>query len=154
MENEKMNGSYLPKIYYPELRGMTGSVNSALLFRQIEYWFYKKEYEPFYKYLEAPKTDTKAYHDGDSWSEELGMTKYEVRNAFDKIGIAWKSYKQATEYGCGDFGAENERFYCSKTNKITKMTYYYRNDEVVAETIATNELEYCFQFDKDDTPRE
>ena len=115
------------------------------MWRQLEWWFWKQDYEPFYKYLGKAEKAGKAYRHGDSWTEELNMTKFEVRNAFSKIGVAWRSYKQMEGFGDNMFG-EDQQIYCSITNKITKQTFYYRNDNLVSQVILDYNLDYCFNF--------
>lgn len=56
--------------------------------QQLDYWF-EVHPEGFYKFLES--SDHPAHKNGDSWTEELGMSGHEFRTAFDKIGIHYKS---------------------------------------------------------------
>ena len=111
------------------LRQITKSVTSTILFQQLEYWFFKTDNEKFYKYLEPCETPT--YKEGDSWVEELAFSKDEFRTAFDNIGIRYVSKKEFDK-------AEDKfagLFYCSYTDRITGLTWYYRNNKLVEETL-------------------
>lgn len=110
--------------YVKELHAIAGGVLGCLVMQQLDYWF-ESHAEGFYKFLEP--SDHPAYKDGDSWTEELGMTRHEFRTAFDKIGIR---YKSKTE-----FDAATDKFqglyYCSFVDRRSNLTYYFRNHEVV-----------------------
>lgn len=121
--------------YYPELGKKLGGITPAILMRQLEYWFDKNGYKNFYKFLEP--CDNGSYKDGDSWVEEIGISKAEFRNAFSKIGIVYKSKKEFKE-------AEDKfqgKPYCSYIDRMERRTYYIRNHEKVKEILkaVTNE---------------
>lgn len=111
--------------YYPALSVKLGSVTSAILLRQLEYWFRKMEYRPFYKFLKP--CEHRSYKTGESWTEELGMSEAEFRTAFTKIGIVYKSKKE--------FDNSQDKFqgkyYCSYIDRLERKTYYFRNHELV-----------------------
>lgn len=111
--------------YYPELGKELGSITSAILMRQLEYWFDKTGNKGFYKFLEP--CDNPCYKNGDSWVEELGMTKSEFRTAFSKIGIV---YKSKNEFDESEDKFQN-KFYCSYYNRLERKTYYFRNNNLV-----------------------
>lgn len=115
--------------YYPELGKKLGGITPAILMRQLEYWFDKNKYKNFYKFLEP--CDNGSYKDGDSWIEEIGISKAEFRNAFSKIGIVYKSKKEFKE-------AEDKfqgKPYCSYIDRMERRTYYIRNHEKVKEIL-------------------
>lgn len=121
--------------YYPELGKKLGGITPAILMRQLEYWFDKNGYKNFYKFLEP--CDNGSYKDGDSWVEEIGISKAEFRNAFSKIGVVYKSKKEFKE-------AEDKfqgKPYCSYIDRMERRTYYIRNHEKVREILnaVTNE---------------
>lgn len=121
--------------YYPELGKKLGGITPAILMRQLEYWFDKNGYKNFYKFLEP--CNNGSYKDGDSWVEEIGISKAEFRNAFSKIGIVYKSKKEFKE-------AEDKfqgKPYCSYIDRMERRTYYVRNHEKVKEILnaVTNE---------------
>jgi hypothetical protein len=121
--------------YYPELGKKLGGITPAILMRQLEYWFDKNKYKNFYKFLEP--CDNGSYKEGDSWIEEIGISKAEFRNAFSKIGVVYKSKKEFKE-------AEDKfqgKPYCSYIDRMERRTYYVRNHEKVKEILnaVTNE---------------
>lgn len=69
--------------YRPSFARLTGSATAAILLQQIVYWWSIKGCEPFFKFKEPCKH--KAYKPGDSWCEELALSRAEFDNAFDKI---------------------------------------------------------------------
>ena len=76
------------------------------------------------------------YNEGDSWTEELGMTKEEFRTAFANIGIAYKSKNQFRDaenkfIQKDSEGNEIEYYYASYFDRQQSLTYYIRNDELL-----------------------
>lgn len=120
--------------YCPELNTFTGSITASLVLCQLEYWFSKKDLKPFYKFL-SPCED-EHYHQGDSWTEELGFTKAEFRTAFRRIG---KVYKSKSEFlkSKDPFG---DKLYLSYYDRIKKLTYYMRHNQKVDELL---ENQHC-----------
>lgn len=107
--------------YYPELVTVTESITAALMMSQLEFWFKAREGRSFYKFLEP--CEHERYKEGDSWQEELGMSGSEIRSAFKKIGMPYKSKKAFNE-------AEDifqGQYYASYYDRIRKVTYYFRN---------------------------
>ena len=110
--------------YVKELHAIAGGVLGCLVMQQLDYWF-ESHPEGFYKFLEP--SDHPAYKEGDSWTEELGMSRHEFRTAFDKIGIRYKSksdFDQAVDKFQG-------LFYCSYVDRRSNLTYYFRNHNLV-----------------------
>ena len=110
--------------YVKELHSIAGGVLGCLVMQQLDYWF-EGHPEGFYKFL-LP-SDHHAYKVGDSWTEELGMSKDEFRTAFDKIGIRYKSkteFDQAVDKFKG-------KFYCSYVDRRSNLTFYFRNHDLV-----------------------
>lgn len=111
--------------YYPELVMVTESITAALMMSQLEFWFKAREGRSFYKFLEP--CEHERYKEGDSWQEELGMSGSEIRSAFKKIGMPYKSKKAFNE-------AEDifqGKYYASYYDRIRKVTYYFRNTSKV-----------------------
>ena len=110
--------------YVKELHTIAGGVLGCLVMQQLDYWF-EGYPEGFYKFLEP--SDHPAYKNGDSWTEELGMSRHEFRTAFDKIGIRYKSKS--------DFDQAVDKFqwlfYCSYVDRRSNLTYYFRNHDLV-----------------------
>ena len=110
--------------YVKELHSIAGGVLGCLVMQQLDYWF-ENHPEGFYKFL-LP-SEHPAYKDGDSWTEELGMSVDEFRTAFDKIGHRYKSKSEFDK-------AENKfqgKFYCSYVDRRSNLTYYFRNHDLV-----------------------
>lgn len=113
--------------YYPELVMITESITAALMMSQLEFWFKTREGKSFYKFLEP--CEHERYKEGDSWQEELGMSSSEIRSAFKKIGMPYKSkkaFKEAEDIFKG-------KYYASYFDRIRKVTYYFRNTSKVKE---------------------
>ena len=110
--------------YVKELHAIAGGVLGCLVMQQLDYWF-ENHPEGFYKFL-LP-SDHPAYKDGDSWTEELGMSVDEFRTAFDKIG---HRYKSKSEFDKSDAKFQG-KFYCSYVDRRSNLTYYFRNHELV-----------------------
>ena len=110
--------------YVKELHAIAGGVLGCLVMQQLDYWF-ENHPEGFYKFL-LP-SDHPAYKAGDSWTEELGMSKDEFRTAFDKIGIR---YKSKSEFDKADDKFKG-LFYCSYVDRRSNLTYYFRNHDAV-----------------------
>lgn len=120
--------------YIKELRQITGSVTSAILMQQLDYWFSKKP-QGFYKYGEPPKGESKTYRIGDSWTEELGFSVDELRTAYRNIGTSYTSkteFKKALDNQqvfINDDGIE--MMYARYHDRGTGNSFYYRNDKLV-----------------------
>lgn len=69
--------------FRPILRELTGDVNAALLLQQVIYRYIGKERKPLYKF-HAP-CDHPLYREGDSWTEEVGLTEDQITEALKKI---------------------------------------------------------------------
>jgi hypothetical protein len=110
--------------YVKELHPIAGGVLGCLVMQQLDYWF-EGHPEGYYKFLMP--SDHPAYKEGDSWTEELGMSRHEFRTAFDKIGIRYKSKS--------DFDQSLDKFqglfYCSYVDRRSNLTYYFRNHDLV-----------------------
>jgi hypothetical protein len=73
-------------LYRKSLRKIAHTLPATLLLSQIIYWWGKSKGKPFYKYKEPPSKQRKDesdsnyqkrvcfYNEGDSWTEELGIT--------------------------------------------------------------------------------
>jgi hypothetical protein len=70
--------------YRPKLNQLTGSVTATILLQQIMHWWVQMR-RSFYKFKEPCAHPD--YRVGDSWTEELGFTKYEFDGALQKIGV-------------------------------------------------------------------
>ena len=145
--------------YYPELSEKLGNeITASIVMTQLEYWFAKKSYAPFYKFLEpvsakdteGNEKNTFGYTEGDSWVEELNISKKSFKNAFSKIGVTYNSKaefdKAEEKFKIGD----TEFYYCCYTDRQTRKTYYYRNHKKVdnlCNEITSTKINY------DETPK-
>ncbi|MBP3886690.1 MAG: hypothetical protein J6F30_03390 [Cellulosilyticum sp.] len=111
-------------IYYPELREYAGSINAVIILSHLETCF-RQQGKLFYKFMEP--CAHRDYKEGTSWVEELQMTSTEFRTAFKHIGVVYKSKKE--------FNLSQDKFqgkmYLSYYDRISKLTYYMRNDDLV-----------------------
>jgi hypothetical protein len=114
--------------YYPALQSFIGCERATLIAGKLEYWFSNPKYEGgFYKFVEP--CDHPLYREGDSWSEEVGLSRKIFNRAFDVIGVRYKS-KSAF------LTAENKfqgKLYASYHDRVTNQTIYVRNHEFASQ---------------------
>lgn len=108
--------------YVKEIRPLAKSVAGCIVMQQLDFWFARYP-GGFYKFLEP--CNTEGYVEGDSWTEELGMSADEFRTAFDKIG---KRHTSKSLFMVADDKFEG-KFYCSYHDKKEGKTFYFRNHE-------------------------
>jgi hypothetical protein len=113
--------------YRKEMRLIVNSVNGCILWQQLEYWFEMMKGKSFYKFLSALDEEKFGYREGDSWTEELAFSETEFRTAFSRLGTSYKSKKEFNKQPDGFKG----KMYCSYFDKISRKTYYFRNNEIV-----------------------
>lgn len=131
--------------YYPALREYTGSINAALIVAHLESCFREKG-KIFYKFMEP--CGHRDYEIGTSWIEELHMTSTEFRTAFKHIAVVYKSKR--------DYNLSQDKFqgkmYLSYYDRISKLTYYMRNDDLVSRKL--KELLEADEIDEQDRNHE
>lgn len=110
--------------YYPSLREYVGSINAAIIVAYLESCF-RKQGKIFYKFMEP--CNHRDYKEGTSWVEELHMTATEFRTALKHIAVVYKSKK---EYNLSQDKFQG-KMYLSYYDRISKLTYYMRNDDLV-----------------------
>lgn len=128
---------------YPELNSITGSVTASLLMVQLEYWFSKTSGKAFYKFLES--CEHESYTLGDSWVEEIGLSKKEFKNAFSKIGITYESKKA---YAAAEDKFEG-MYYLSYRDRVKGLTFYMRNNELIDAKL----MEWSIKSDSTETTK-
>lgn len=69
--------------YRPRLNTETGSISATILLCQCMYWATHVG-NPFWKFMQPCQHSQ--YRSGDSWMEELGMSRTELETAWKKIG--------------------------------------------------------------------
>ena len=116
--------------YRKELNPITGSITATILLQQFIYWDEKNNHQPFYKFIEP--CNNEKYTNGDSWTEELGFSKYEFTSALKKLE---------------DLGI------VSKKINMARVTYYTLNITNLAKLIKpiyVNEENQSIEVDKTD----
>lgn len=126
------------KLYVPELMQLMdgGDEKSCLMMAQLEYWFGLKP-DSFYKFMTPAKVEESGYTKGDSWIEEMGMSKNKIDNALKPICTHYKSF---TEYK-NEADKFKGKYYASYYHKPSHKTYYLRNHELTNKALASLELE-------------
>jgi len=71
--------------YKPELNSICKTITSNILFNQILYWWEKSNKEEFFKF-KAPCNHEK-YKEGNSWCEELNISKKQFDTAIKNIAF-------------------------------------------------------------------
>jgi len=134
--------------YYRQLRPITKSTLSSILAAKLEIWF-EKYPDGFYKFLE-PAPGHKDYRDGDSWTEEIGLSSREFKSAFENIGVAYPS-KSEFEKAENKFSKETtipsyeiEKKFDEEKNKQVVKRMRERENENTVETV----MFYCSYVDK------
>jgi hypothetical protein len=125
-ENKKSKEEFV-KLYVPELRQLveSGDEKMCLVMAQCEYWFGHKP-DGFYKFMSPAKGDNAAYREGDSWTEEMGMSNTKIANALKPICTHYPSFT-AYKNEAGD--KFKGRFYCSYYHKPSHQTHYLRDHD-------------------------
>lgn len=110
------------------LRNYRNRITICLVWAQLEYWFFKLEGRPFYKFV-AP-SDNDIYKEGDSWCEELVISEKEFRRASQ---VLCTRYKTKTQFDA--VKPFEEKFkglpYCCYTDRRTGKTWYFRNHRLL-----------------------
>ncbi len=87
------DGAIIP--YRPELGVCLGSMPAAIILVQAMYWYTNNGNKPFYKFRSP--CDHKLYKEGDSWTEELGISVKVFDYAWKKLeslGLVSKAVTQ------------------------------------------------------------
>ena len=109
--------------FIPEINTKLKNTESSLLVCQLEYWFSKYK-DGFYKFMEP--CDHYHYRNGDSWTEELSLTRKVLNKAFDLVGVRYKS-KSAYDEAEDTFQG---KLYASYYDRGQNKTFYIRNYEI------------------------
>ncbi|MCA1626004.1 MAG: hypothetical protein LC778_19850 [Acidobacteria bacterium] len=135
----KKDSTEFVKLYVPELLQLieSGDEKTCLVWAQCEYWFGHKP-DGFYKFMSPAKGDNSAYRDGDSWTEEMGMSDTKINNAFKPICTHYRSFT-AYKNEVGD--KFKGKFYCSYYHKPSHQTYYLRDHDKTNAALKSLSLE-------------
>lgn len=107
------------------IRNYYGSNNTAMVFARLMYWFDKKP-DGFYKFKQACSKHP-LYNKGDSWGEELGMTRKVLDPIINRLVTPYltkSAYLKSEDKFAG-------KMFCSYTNHKTNQTFYFMNKEAV-----------------------
>lgn len=119
--------------YIPELNLTFKKVETTLLVGQLEYWFARYSHG-FYKFMEP--CEHTHYREGDSWTEELSLSRKVFNKAFDLVGVRYKS-KSA-------YDSEEDKFkgklYASYYDRGENKTYYVRNHNFLKNLFSKKQL--------------
>jgi len=116
--------------YSKRLRHFTGSVAATILMQRLEYHF-RKYPDGFHKFL-TKSSKTTLHRATYSWEEELGFGKEEFVRTFSYIGVKHTTKDQYQKAMQPFFNSRNEeKYYCSYSDRNTGMTWYYRNHFLV-----------------------
>lgn len=94
---------------------------TKLVVQHLEYWFRGKKKNGFFKFS-AP-CNHKLYREGDSWTEELGISKSSFKRHFDFVGTRWPSKTSFEESKDPFLGKPYTCYYDRKEN----VTRYFKN---------------------------
>ena len=99
--------------------------NHAIVFARLVYWATRNP-EGFYKFKN--KCDKhKLYKKGDSWAEELNMTRRDMDPVFKRLV---QSYTSRRDYMKAE-DKFNGKMFASYTNRKTNQTHYFMDKEAV-----------------------
>ena len=117
------------------VRDYYGSNNTAIAFARLLYWFGKKP-DGFYKFKQPCKKHP-LYKKGDSWGEELGMSRKILDPIFSRL-VNHHSTKR-------DFLKQADKFkgkmFASYTNHKNHQTYYFIDREAVTSFLSSLSLQ-------------
>lgn len=121
------------------VRDYYGSNNTAIAFSRLLYWFGKKP-DGFYKFKQACRKHP-LYKKGDSWGEELGMSRKVLDPIFSRL-VNHHSTKR-------DFLKQADKFkgkmFASYTNHKTNQTYYFIDCEAVQSFLSSLSVSHPIQ---------
>ena len=130
--------------YRPQYNRITGRVTATLLLQQISYWWHTSNRKPFYKFR-APCEHEK-YREGDSWTEEMGMTIYEFDGALKTIGAKITKGDSKAELEQANlvvYWTDGDRTTWYQLNEelfYTAVYYAYNDPDVMVNTSLTDLL--------------
>ena len=107
--------------------GNRAPINATLFLQQVVYWWAREwpdhpSFTPFYKFNEP--SDHSHYKPGDSWVEELQMTRKEFLAARNKVGLKkkWGVPLAQVRYLATTNGKLQPVIYWTTTNRLTYYT--------------------------------
>jgi len=121
--HQQVNCVYYIK-YYPEFKREFRSEKAALIFERLEYWSQRYS-SGFWKFFEPCQHPL--YRKGDSWQEEIGISRKVWTKAFAILGTHYKSKSTFLKQSDPFQGKLYASYYDRKTNR----TYFFRNHDFV-----------------------
>lgn len=122
--SEAFSQQYFVALNSHQLVKHFGSLTAASIFSRAEYWFSRKV-DQFYKFIEPCAHP--CYRQGDSWCEELGISRKAFWKAFELIGVRYTSKTQFDQEDDPFKGKFFAYYFDRKANK----TVFVRNHKVV-----------------------
>lgn len=126
--SEAFSQQYFVALNSHHLVKQFGSLTAASIFSRAEYWFSRKV-DQFYKFIEPCAHP--CYRPGDSWCEELGISRKAFRKAFERIGVRYLSKTQFDQEKDPFKGKFFAYYFDRKANK----TIFVRNHQAVEDFI-------------------
>jgi hypothetical protein len=108
--------------YRPELNIITGDPLASILLGRIVFWWSHVGRRPFYKFFAPCKH--KLYKPGDSWQEELGLSRWQIDSALEKIATKIKQGASRADVFAGVTAPNLVLFYTVGSRE----TYYEVNE--------------------------
>jgi hypothetical protein len=121
--------------YRPSWREITGSVNATILLQQIKFRWDANGRKPFYKFFQPAPTH-RAYHSGDSWTEEIGFTISELRGALSKVG------KRLTKEDMDDLRTALKDTFFGYFTDQQHLTWFYFNEKYFNQKITAHYTDF------------
>jgi hypothetical protein len=97
--------------YRKELNKITGGMIATITLQQFIYLWNRNNSKPFYKFVVPCKH--RDYREGDSWTEEIGISKFQFASAFKKL----ESLKIVSK----KIDSQRVSFYTLNTNVLAKL---------------------------------
>jgi hypothetical protein len=107
--------------YHPKWNSITGGVTSSIFLQQAIYWWVRSQRRPFYKFNEP--CSHRNYKGGDSWQEELGLSRKELETARGRI--AERTHGEINNQSLISYWVDSDR-----------KTWYVVNEPLLLERLA------------------
>ena len=114
--------TFYPKFTFNQLLKIAGSLKGAMLLKHLEYWAQKTKGR-FYKFTEP--CSHPLYRQGDSWCEEIGVSRRLFNKLFDSIG---HRYRSKSEY-LNTQDPFKGKLYVAYYDRKRNQTFYIKNPQ-------------------------
>lgn len=123
-----LNGAGRSIPYRPVLQRLTGDMKAAVLLQQVIFHYINMGHRSFYKFVEP--CEHPLYREGDSWTEELGFSPDEYKEAIKKIStrVKRKQSREALSITVPTFGPDPDgrKKNCRIMTNRTNLIVYWR----------------------------